>query len=493
MKTRFVLLALILLLSMTLGTLSGCTQPSDDPQESDSEQVSDQTAAEESTAAQVTIEQNQDGATVKTGFDLTYTARGFDAVENHAFRFVQGLVLSFGDDFTDEFNRFTVKYSSSAPLKITVTYTQKEARTEDVFYLEAGEKEFSAVTQKFLNKVNSSAIESIRVDTCENKSAEFVLYDLSTEVISVPQTQQYIKGSRYTLGIDLKWGGAINHVEDTQCPIENVTNLCNKHDEGRLIQQSYYGVFYRADEYVEGGYLGIEGVAYNPVQGGDVRGRESRIIDFIIEKDFIYIKAQPLDWPLDNSPTPSYMENKYVVTDDYIQVFNRFIDFSGWTHPALDQELPAVYTVNCLDTFVWYDGDKPWTGDALSTIDDWSEIDPNTKKSSHYRAYTKGNTETWCALINAETQYGLGIYVPGVDKLLTMRYESGKKGSTSAKGDPCSYMCPINVIAITSYSAIEYSYIMAAGSTEEIRAVFTEHRDFDANESFDAKIPARHD
>ena len=340
-------------------------------------------------------------------------------------------------------------------------------------------------------KVKCNAVESMRVDTCQNVGAQFILLDMKTESIEAPKAQQYIKSNRYTLGIDLKWGGAINYVEDKLCPIEGVTNICNKHDEGRLIQQSYYGVFYRESEYVEGGYLGVEGVAYNPVQGGDVAGRDSRLIDFEIGEDYIYVKAQPLDWPLRNSPTPSYMENKYVVKDDCIQVFNRFIDFSGWTHPALDQELPAAYTVNTLDTFVWYNGAKPWTGDALCYIDDWSKIDPNTGKSSHYIQLKQPNTETWCALIDSDTGYGLGIYVPNTDKFLTMRYLSGQKGDTQDKGNPCSYMCPIAVLNIVSFQPIEYSYLLAAGNTEQIRQVFTQNRDFDANEGLNIKVPAR--
>lgn len=503
MKTRISLLTFFLTLTLMLGTLAGCQQESSAPQETTSEQIteantdagtteqSSSAATQETPPATLTITQQEGGAAVTTPSALSYTATGYDALKSDALSFVQGLLLDFGDAFAGKFNRFTIKYVSTAPLKLTVTYTEKDEQIDDVFYLEAGEKEFSAVNSKFMLKVSGKAIESMRLDTCRGESADFILLDLKTESITVPAAQQYISSERYTLGIDLKWGGAINHVEDKNCPIENVTNLCNKHDEGRLIQQSYYGVFYYADQYQEGGYQGVEGVAYNPVQGGDVHGRDSRIIDFDIQEDYIYIKAQPLDWPLRNSLTPSYMENKYVVKDEYIEVFNRFTDFSGWKHPTLDQELPAVYTVNCFDTFVWYDGGKPWTGDALSYIDDWSEIDPNTGKSSHYIQLKEPNTETWFAMINGEAQYGLGIYVPNVDRVLTMRYLSGQKGSNDAKGNPCSYISPLNRIAFKSFEPIEYSYLMVAGNLEEIREVFTQNRDFNTNEGFNVKQPAR--
>lgn len=496
MKNRIPLLAFFLSALLVLGAAVGCTEQPSSPDDGTTTQATQAPTTQEETTEQetpavLTITEGENGADVTTPSGLCYTASGYESVKDAAFDMTDGLVLTFGDAFAGKFNRFTIKYIATAPMKITLTYTENDKVLEDVFYLDAGEKEFSAVNPKFMMKSTGKNVESMRVDTCQDTSAEFILLEMKTETIEVPAAQQFISGARYTLGIDLKWGGAINHVEDKECPIEGVTNICNKHDEGRLIQQSYYGVFYRESEYKEGGYLGVEGVAYNPVQGGDASKRDSRIIDFIIKEDYIYIKAQPLDWPLSNSLTPSYMENEYVVKDDYIQVFNRFTDYSGWTHPTLDQELPAVYTVNTLDTFVWYDGNKPWTGDELCHINDWSVVDPNTNKSSHYCVLSEPNTETWCALIDSETQYGLGIYVPNTDKILTMRYLSDQKGDTSDKGNPCSYMCPIDMIAIVSYKPIEYSYIMAAGNVEQIREVFSQNRDFCANEGLNVKRPSR--
>ena len=490
MKLRISFMACILACILLLGMIVGCTPSGSE--DGTSEQPSDE-ATTESPAASVTIETTDSGASVKTSSGLTYTASGYDALGDKTFGFDNGLVLSFGDAFADSYNRFTMQYAATAPMKITVTYTEKGERTEDVFYLEATQTEFSAVNHKFLTKISGSNLESIRVDSCTGESAEFILYNLEIQTVSVPKAQLYLTGSRYTLGVDLKWGGTINILEDTQCPIEDVTNLVNLHDEGRLIQQSYYGVFYREAEYKEGGYLGLEGVAYNPVQAGDVKGRESRLIDYKVEGNSIYIKVQPLDWPLSNSLTPSYMENKYTMQDEYIHVYNRFIDFSGWEHPALNQELPAVYTVNVLDTFVWYDGNQPWTGDDLSVITDWSNVDPSTNKASHVIKYSKTNTENWCALINGSTQYGVGIYVPNTDKILAMRYLSGQKGSNLAKGNPCSYMCPIDLIQMKSYQPIEYNYLLTAGNLDEIRALFTQYRDFDPNEGLNIKIPDRVD
>ena len=274
MKRRLSILAMLLTSLLLLGALAGCTgttQDAEQPTDADS------TTQAEQSAPALTIEAADGNATVTTAQGLTYTASGYSTVENDAFCFANGLTLQFEEQFADSFNRFTMQYVASAPMKITITYTEKDEEMQDSFYLEAGEQTFSAVNHKFISKVSGDHLASMKIDTCLGQDASFVLLGLTTETISVPKSQIYLTGSRYTLGVDLKWGGAIHSLEDTQCPLEDVTNLCNMHDEGRLIQQSYYGVFYYADQYEEGGYQGQEGVAYNPVQGGDVKGRDSRL------------------------------------------------------------------------------------------------------------------------------------------------------------------------------------------------------------------------
>ena len=239
MKLRISFIALLLTLALLPCIFAGCnTTPSDTETDTsdhapDTETTTDasidQTTQEE--LPPITIEQTNDSATVKLSSGLSYTASGYDSVGNDTFCFDNGLILDLGDQFRANFNRFTIKYVASAPMKMTITYTEKEKIFEDVFYLEAGEQEFRALNHKFFMKVKGSDLTTIRIDTCRGESADFILHDLVTESISVPDSQQYLTGVRYTLGVDLKWGGTINILEDTQCPIEKVTNLCNMHDE----------------------------------------------------------------------------------------------------------------------------------------------------------------------------------------------------------------------------------------------------------------------
>ena len=311
---------------------------------------------------------------------------------------------------------------------------------------------------------------------------------LSTEIVSIPEEETYISGTRYTLGIDLDWGGAIHYVSDNTCKINGLENLINKHDAGRLIQQSYYGTTTIEGVYESGSFDSNDKWPYNPVQGGDKGGYSSRLIDFVVEDGRIYIKSQPQDWGKVNAITPSYMENVYEIEDDYIRVENRFVDFSGWSHPTRSQEVPAFYTVSYLDTFVWYNSSAPWTGDTLNYHSDlpfWGssgEAAPN--KQDCTILMKEANTETWCAWINNSQNYGLGLYVPNVDK-----YSAGRNkfdGSMDPDASSCSYVAPVNNMQMVSYVPFEYQYLLAAGSVEEIRAVFTEQKDFADNSSFDA-------
>ena len=285
--------------------------------ESETETQSEEEITTEESATDETDEMDRfelfigDGyADIITPTGLPYRATGYKSIEAEGFIFVSGLNFDFGKSFEPAFNRFTVSYYSSAPVKITLSYTIDGAEIEDCFYLEEGKQSFSGLIIDFLNGKQAASLTTIRVDTCEQKLAEeFLIFDLYTELIDVPERDYYISGSRYTLGIDLGWGGTINYVSDNKCNIDGVENMINKHDPGRLVQQSYYGTGAIEGVFEWGSFNGSNQWPYNPVQGGGKGGYASRIIDFVVEDNYVYVKAQPLDWGKINYITPSYMEN----------------------------------------------------------------------------------------------------------------------------------------------------------------------------------------
>lgn len=491
MKTFFKIVSLIIAAAAVM-PLAACTPG--EPAATTAEQSTaaestsaESTAADESTAAEETeaetpfsITENGSSAVVSAK-GMSYTASEYDHISNG--RFVikkEGFTAEFDGD-PGRFNRIITEYSSTEPLKLYFTYSTASSDKTDMYYVEAAENgTFSCLISSYLNAGYGEKLKSVKVETCKKNDADFVIYGISTEEIQlINKDTYYLENARFKVGVHLSWGGGINYIEDKTKKVKGVTNLVNSHDTGRLIQQSYYGTAGNG-EYQPEVSMGHKWV-YNPVQGGDQHGNASRLIDLSVTDTSVYIKSQPQDWSHDNYLTPSYMENTYTVTDGYIKVDNRFVDFSGWEHPYAGQELPALYTISYLSRFTWYDGTEPWSDDTLSYRDDlnfWGDaqyVADCTKKLK-----TK-NTETWCAWTNPGDDFGLGIYVPNVDLFKAGRY--GFNNSKKASDDATNYVAPYNTMKIIPYKPIEYGYLMTTGSIGQIREEFKKNRDFSDNAS----------
>jgi hypothetical protein len=183
------------------------------------------------------------------------------------------------------------------------------------------------------------------------------------------------------------------------------------------------------------------------------------------------------------------MENTYTVYSDRIQVDNRFVDFSNWTHRSTHQELPAFYTVSYLSRFTLYNGTKPWTGDTMSYRDDLGFWGDSTYYNDCTFLLKNSNTETWCAWTNPTNDFGIGLYVPNVDSFLAGRHAfNNSKESTNGA---TNYVAPVNTILLKSFEALEYSYLISTGSVEEMRDVFKENKSFAANASLHKNYQSR--
>jgi len=376
--------------------------------------------------------------------------------------------------YDTSFNKILLSYTADGPLQCVFRYTTDGEPADDLFYLEEGTWDFAGLIASYDAGGSASALSAVTFTPLDGTvSLEITSVGVTTTpALDRGESVQYIENDRFRLGADLRWGGAICHVEDLTCPIDKVGNLVNKADAGRLIQQSWYGTNV-PPQYEHAVYDGIP-FSYNPVQGGDQYTNRSRLIDLQVTEDSIYIKTQPMDWALNGQITASYMENTYTLLEDVIRVDNRFVDFTGWDHPEAAQELPAVYTISYLDTFVWYDGASPWTGDTLTTH---SELKFRSEQPTFPIRYS--NTETWCAFINTSEDWGLGLYVPGVNKWNAQRFQYD--GSRDPRANSCSYVAPTNNIRLYSFVPQEYSYLLTTGYTDEIRNTFTTYKDFTDN------------
>ena len=432
----------------------------------------------ETYSKEVSISESNGAASVVTADGIKYSVEGYGSVKNEKFAFGGSLKLSFESESLEEsFNRVTLCYASTSPMLCTLTYTEKDKSKNDSFFLESGDHIFSGLIESYLDGVRADDLESLTVEPLDGEDAEFMLYNsVVTDRYVYDSSTYYLENQRFKVGLRLVWGGGITFIQDKQCKVEKLGNLINTHDAGRLVQQSYYGTAGN-DEYQPGVYNDTKWV-YNPVQGGDQYWNHSRLIDIIVSKNSVYVKSQPQDWSLDGEITPSYMENTYTIYDDRIVVDNRFVDFSGWEHRYAHQELPAFYTVSYLDRFSYYNGLSPWTDDGLISHDGLPFCGGEEKAQCYFKLF-ESNSETWCAWTNADDNYGIGLYVPGADMLLAGRFGDGS--SKKPNDNSCSYVAPVNTLMIESFVPIEYSYMIAAGSLEEIRDVFKSNRDFADN------------
>ena len=424
------------------------------------------------------VTENSGTASVVTPTGLTYDVTGYTAMDKGTVTFTEGLTYTFGEEtFQSKFHRFTLTYTSTEPVKLWVCFTERGKATEEYYFLDAKNGSFSGLNPGFIKGYSARKLTGLKVESLTGKACDFTLTGLSTEEMEKMSNTCYIENSRFKLGVDIGWGGAVSYLEDKNCTIPDLVNLVNKHDTGRLIQQSFYGV-QENDEYKPGVSFDTKW-RYNPVQGGDQYNNASRLVDLVVTENSIYIKAQPQDWALDNQLTPSYMENTYTLYEDRVQVDNRFTDYSGWEHPFAGQELPAFYTVSYLDTFVWYNGEDSWTGDALSSKNDLPFWGDHAGQCTFI--LREKNTETWCAWVNGSDDYGLGVYAPAIDQLKAGRYMFD--GSKSDMAESTGYVAPVNILKMVSFKPIEYSYLLTAGSTATIRETFTKYKDFTDNKA----------
>ncbi len=471
------------------------------------------------------------------------------------------------DYSTTPFNRYELTYYSDSYVKGVITM---DADTE-VFFLEPSDNgRFASYIDSFLRGVNHYSVVSIEFTCLDKDFGNFELYSVTTIAAPVPSnTTQYYENTDigYKVGISLDFGGVVSEIYDLDDPVvsriynidgEQITkvdyeskldenygtnyisqsdsvNLINTNDKGRYLQQSYYGT--NQPPYEMGDYNGVPW-NYNPVQGGNLNifntetgeiakgGEASKVIDYRITDTEIYVKTRPLDWGKnsvdypDSYVTDSYMEAWYVFEDGMIKTYCRFVDFSGYPSNTTTQELPAFYTIEPLNNFVYYAGGEAWD-DATNTRNNVTEPDFWGVLPSYNQYNPNGEVdvdvdcnENWAAFTASsdEDSFGIGVYSAGVTDfhygVFPAKYEenqykaAGEQDATVDGGyvaalkagtqnsythvendrhavtltpheeSPTSYIAPVGEMTFESYKPITYSFYVSTGKEAEIREDF---------------------
>ena len=266
----------------------------------------------------------------------------------------------------------------------------------------------------------------------------------------------YINNGIIQLGVDMDRGGSIFHFSE----VDTKRNLLNHADEGRFMQQSYYG------ESDGSNWNGTPWV-WNPIQGGGSHGEKARVISQNITPTSINIVSEPVHWASGEALSECEMEETITLDGRIAHIHYTFRNNGpgATNHPATHQEVPAVFMDNGLSNLVFYSGDKPWTNDELT------RYTPPSQTSGTIVNEERTRTEHWAAYVD-DKDWGLGVYTPGTPQMTLYRFGHGS-GPTSGA---CSYFAPIRTFAVTKDLIFEYDVYLYIGTVDQIRDTFYDIR-----------------
>jgi len=249
-------------------------------------------------------------------------------------------------------------------------------------------------------------------------------------------------------------------------------NLVNWHDQGRLIQQSYYAGA-GLDRTADGQATRWSPWAWNPIQGGDAALNVAPVVEAGIT-DFgtgFYSRTIPLLWDMTTGEQGKCWMDQWNEfesgMDDVVRVTCRLIVFRDaddiWGGPVLrSQEMPAVYLIRSLSKVVSYLGDNPWTNELAEVLD----YSPDPAKAPFpWAQFTP--TEMWVAMVDPATDVGVGLFSPIGD----FRWNVGAVGSPP--GGPTDgqtmHMAPIRRMSLDRDSIMVYRYWIIYGDLATVR------------------------
>lgn len=244
-------------------------------------------------------------------------------------------------------------------------------------------------------------------------------------------------------------------------------NLVNIHDQGRLIQQSYYAGA-RLDRTSEGQSPNWSPWQWNPIQGGDNALNASEVLE-VTRAEFggaIYSRTIPLLWDMTTGEQGQCLIDQWNEVEagmpNVVRVTCRLLvdrDSNDlWdTSLVTDQELPATYWIRNLSKVISYVGSSPWTTDSVTEL-----------------GYTPGlpwfqtfPSEDWIAMVDPADNTGVGLYSP----ISNTHWWYGATGSPPAgpSDGPAMHMAALASVPMGRQHVLVYRYWLIHGHIDEIR------------------------
>ena len=399
-----------------------------------------------------------------TAYGISFNGKSSSATVKNAVAVGEGRVyfeapVTFELDAKDggEFNCFTIEYSCEDVLIGEVYILQGDTiKTEKIFLEPSESGKLTQLISDYTEGKTAAELRKIIISTTK-PSSEFTLKAISASLRETLDMELVtLENDKAKVKINVRGGGGIAYFEDKNDNDENTSNLLIGAGSEYFVQQEYY----TADG------------SYWPAQCGDLNGNGGVLADFVIGENSIYVKTIPLNRSASGEVTDCYMETVYTLEGNCLKVVNRCRDFSDNDKRTVETEKPAVYTLPGLDTFTYFRGQNSWAEAKLRTTTELgTDYEGGRFKTN---ADNLGNTETWGALTSSETGRGIGVFLPGAEYIRVARLTEGS-GLASESGG-MNILAPLADIAVSG-STLEYTYLLAVGSVEEIRAAFTEGRD----------------
>ena len=392
------------------------------------------------------------------------------------------------DEYAGAFNYFGLIYSADCYVKGILNYISDGGEYSEVFFLEPAESgTFRSFTDGCFEGRKNTRVVSAEFTPIDSDEFTFCLEGFSVFNRELPDREIFISNDKVRIGADTTWGGAMTVFEDLDSNVETVAsggriivdsdasskysaealdtdvNLINRHDCGRLVQQSYYGT----DNY-DMGFFNGHYCAYNPVQGGNQFNDCSKIVDISVTQSSIYVKCRPLDWAKEAEYIcDAYMESTYTLCGAMVKVDYRIIDFSGYDEVKhSSQENPAFYCIEPLNMFVYP------TTEADGSVK-YNYVDGLENYGyAKYPAFS--SSEQWCAFTGDDPgSFGIGLYAARAEMFVAGVYGSSDATTENPDiSDPTSYIAGREYMDYDSFKPLSYDFYITSGTVDEIRSTF---------------------
>lgn len=262
----------------------------------------------------------------------------------------------------------------------------------------------------------------------------------------------YLKNRYIKIGVDKSRGACIGYLSKAR----SRKNVLNHFDEGRFIQQSYYGQ-------KDGSNWNGNPWVYNPVQGGSWNRTPSKLLELKVDKRklTLYAKIMPRRWSSGELCPEAIMEQWISLKDKIVKIRFKMTYTGPDQGKPRHQEMPAVFVDGAMKTFVYLKDGKehrPKVGILAE----------NGKPEIKGLRYGKAEQQ-WTAYLNKKG-WGIGIYTPGTTDFTC--YRALGDGKTGPDGSSCSYVAPLKTFALTKGLTVEYDVYLTLGKLSEITKNF---------------------